>query len=164
LKISGVPVDPEGTNMSYSQPDDIVTIALHLADGTFVSGEIRCWDNDPLASKPGRVRLCLEFQGRSLQAGAENAFHAFCALRHQLEADKIRPCCYGASKNVYPSGMCLDMGQGYVAYKLSLGDHARKANLVNIFDTGEDVDPATVEEQATFYQQWLASLPGASST
>ena len=150
--------------MPLPEPDYAAAITLRKADGSSVAGEIRCWHDDPLASEPDQVRLCLEFEGRSIQASAGDAFNALCALRHQLEAYQMRPCCYGASKNVYPSGMCLDMGQGYTAYKLYLGEYGRIANLVGIFDTGDDVDPATVEEQAMFYDEWLASSPKASPT
>ena len=76
-------------------------------------------------------------------------------IRRELETDRILLHCYGASRNVYPSGMGRDMGAGLKAYKLTIGKRARMEDLVFIFDTGNDVEPATVSAQKEFYERWL---------
>lgn len=85
-------------------------------------------------------------------------FAAMCQIRKELEVEGWRPICYGSSRNVYPSGMCRDMGRGLQAYKLQLGRRAVTADLVGIFDNGPDVEPASLEEQEQFWHEWLQSL------
>jgi hypothetical protein len=65
--------------------------------------------------------------------------------------------CYGASLNVYPSGMGRDMGAGLMAYRTTIGKVPELADLVNIFDEGPDFIPATVAQQEEHYQEWLRS-------
>src|SRR5947208_2529120 len=70
-------------------------------------------------------RLRLEYPGGELTAEAFDYFEALCQVRGELKKDGWRPVCYGASKAVYPSGMCRDMGGGLNAYRLQLGRPAR---------------------------------------
>ena len=53
--------------------------------------------------------------------------------------------CYGASRSVYPSGMCRDMAAGLEAYNMQMGKPAGLEDMVNIFESGPDVEVATVE-------------------
>lgn len=84
-------------------------------------------------------------------------FEALCRVREDLEATfGLRPDCYGASRDVYPSGMARDMGLGLKAYKSVIG-RKMDANLVNIFETGTDVEPASVADQRAFAEAcWKA--------
>jgi hypothetical protein len=66
--------------------------------------------------------------------------------------------CYGASLNVFPSGMARDMGGGVMAYKLTLGQRGRMQDLVCIFDTGPNVQPTTVASQREYFDGWLKSF------
>ncbi len=94
---------------------------------------------------------------RAWRRAAGDYFAALALVRRDLEADGWLLSCYGASRNVYPSGMARDMGLGLKAYKQQPGRHARREDLVDIFTTGPDVDPASVDEQEAFHNQWLAS-------
>jgi len=49
------------------------------------------------------------------------------------------------------------MGRGLKAYKLALGKHANRADLVDIFDEGTDVVPTDVDAQEQFFRDWLGS-------
>jgi len=101
--------------------------------------------------------LSLTYRDQTISVQASDYFEALCQIRLQLEAQQIQLLCYGASRNVYPSGMARDMGQGLRAYKLTMGKHAAMADLVDIFTTGTDIQPVTVEEQRLFYESWLTS-------
>jgi hypothetical protein len=103
----------------------------------------------------GLVSLKLQYPGGEVTGHAPDYFGALCQIRVELEAAGWRPLCYGGSRNVYPSGMCRDMGRGLKAYKLQLGRPAALTDLVQIFDTGPDVEPSSVEEQKQFWQAWL---------
>ena len=95
-------------------------------------------------------------RGRRFEASAGDFFEALCQIRRQLEPESLIPFCYGASLNVYPSGMSRQMSGGTVAYRLTLGE--RSSDSVNIFKAGPDVTPVSVDIQKSFYADWAASL------
>ena len=53
--------------------------------------------------------------------------------------------------------MARDMAQGLSAYRMTTGKHVSGRDIVEIFDSGPDVIPVTVETQREFFQDWLAS-------
>lgn len=46
---------------------------------------------------------------------------------------------------------------GLKAYRLTKGAHTRMTDLVEIFETGPDVTPASVDAQEAFWSEWLAT-------
>ena len=104
-----------------------------------------------------RCLLTCRYRDKTISSDSTDFFEALVSIRRQLQADGLAPYCYGASLNVFPSGMARDMGQGLKAYKLTLGKHAKSADLVDIFDEGIDVAPADVDAQEQFYRDWLVS-------
>jgi hypothetical protein len=104
-----------------------------------------------------RCLLTCRYRDKTISSEATDFFEALISIRRQLQRDGLVPYCYGASLNVFPSGMARDMGQGLRAYKLALGKHAKIADLVDIFDEGTDVVPADVDAQEQFYRDWLGS-------
>ena len=103
-------------------------------------------------------RLQCEYRDKTVESTAPDFFQALCNVRNRLADDGLIPFCYGASLNVYPSGMARSMGGGLKAYKLTLGKQAMTADLVEIFAEGPDVIPASVEVQEQFFRNWLAAL------
>ena len=101
--------------------------------------------------------LALRFLNNELKAEESDYFESMCRIREQLECFGFRPYCYGASRNVYPSGMCRDMDSGAKAYKMRVWAAARLEDLVSIFDSGPDVEPVCVSEQRAFFERWLSS-------
>jgi hypothetical protein len=104
-----------------------------------------------------RCRLRCEYRDKAVESTATDFFQALCNVRGLLAKDGLIPFCYGASLDVYPSGMARDMGGGLRAYKLAVGRHTRIDDLVDIFAEGPDVIPASVSAQEEFYRDWLAS-------
>jgi hypothetical protein len=104
-----------------------------------------------------RCLLVCRYRGQTISSEESDFFEALVSIRRQLQADGLKPYCYGASLNVFPSGMARDMGQGLKAYKMVLGKHVNGADLVGIFDEGPDVVPADVEAQEQFFREWLGS-------
>jgi hypothetical protein len=82
-------------------------------------------------------------------------FECLIDLRRELAKYNCRPLCNGARLDVYPSGMCRDMGSGGIAYVLKLGQPAELDNIVHIFDYAEPESIASIEEQLNFYESWL---------
>jgi hypothetical protein len=103
-------------------------------------------------------RLRFTFRGQIVEAEASDYFEAFCKIRLELEKEKIIPFCYGASLNVYPSGMARDMGKGLKAYRMTIGKDARTEDVVDIFADGPDVIPAYVKLQRDYWHEWRESV------
>ena len=102
-----------------------------------------------------RCHIGFSYRGRCVEAAAADYFEAFCQVRLELEREELIPYCYGASLNVYPSGMGRDMGAGLKAYKMTVGYYTRIQDLVDIFASGPDVIPASVLSQREFFEEWL---------
>jgi hypothetical protein len=106
--------------------------------------------------KGDKCHITFRYRDRVIEASAYDYFEAFCLVRARLEDEHLIPFCYGASLNVYPSGMCRDMGAGMKAYRMTIGKHVDpKKDLVAIFDQGPDVIPATISRQRQHFEEWL---------
>lgn len=84
-------------------------------------------------------------------------FECLIALRQELAKINYRPLCNGARRDVYPSGMCRDMGGGSSAYELKPGKHTENSDLVHIFDYANPELITSVEEQKRYYEAYLSS-------
>jgi hypothetical protein len=82
-----------------------------------------------------------------LRGMGPSLFEALCALRRALEPLGKTLGCAGACLHVYPSPMSLSMGEGRMAYKLTLGKQATREDLVDIFAPAADGSSATVDER-----------------
>ncbi len=89
--------------------------------------------------------VTLHCRGCDYEGVSWNLFDDLCKARLQLEPQGLIPVYYGASENVYPSGLCLDMGSGSRAY---LWGKKGPLCLVDIFATGPEVIPSTVADQS----------------
>jgi hypothetical protein len=105
----------------------------------------------------GLCRIIFRYRDKTLEADATDYFEALCKIRTQLESERLIPFCYGASLNVFPSGMSRDMSAGMTAYRLTLGKKPSRGDLVRIFDEGADVMPASVTLQKEHFDDWLKS-------
>jgi hypothetical protein len=106
----------------------------------------------------GQCRIVFRYRDRTIEECATDYFKAFCQVRLRLEEEKLIPFCYGASLNVYPSGMCRDMSAGMKAYRMTIGKQVDpKKDLVSIFAEGPDVIPASVTLQKEHFDDWLRS-------
>lgn len=103
----------------------------------------------------GSCNLTCNYRGKQIKASAEDFFEALRIIRLELEG--LIPFCYGASLNVFPSGMARSMATGKVAYKMQPGKHASKSDLKNIFSEGPDVIPASIAQQQEYFSDWASS-------
>jgi hypothetical protein len=102
--------------------------------------------------------LALSFSRSDFSASGTDFFEALLSLRRQTEPQGIRLNVYGASRNVWPSGMARSMGLGLKAYRMTKGKQALSKDLVNIFASGPDVEPVSIAEQEQFKNEWFDSL------
>jgi hypothetical protein len=106
----------------------------------------------------GICHIIFRYRDKTLEADAADYFEALCKIRTQLKIESLIPFCYGASLNVFPSGMSRDMSAGMTAYRLTLGKKPVRGDLVRIFDEGADVIPASVELQKEHFEDWRKSI------
>jgi hypothetical protein len=87
---------------------------------------------------------------------AHDLYVCFGMLRSDYP--KINFLCKGAKLNVHPSRVSSQMSSGLVAYELKLGKPSEENDLVRIFDYEDENINSNIEEQRTFYQNWIKSL------
>jgi hypothetical protein len=131
-------------------------IEIVSRDGLTISGEFTLWEEAP--ENPDQVRLDLHFAGEAVTAVADTFFEALTDIRKALEGRELRPKCFGACRDVYPSPMIRSMGSGEQAYRLKLSCQAKMEDLIPIFASNPEITPVSVEEQEEFYRKWLRSL------
>jgi hypothetical protein len=76
-----------------------------------------------------RCLLVCRYREKTISSEESDFFEALVSVRRQLQPHALIPYCYGASLNVFPSGMARDMRQGLKAYKLTLGKQAKNRQL-----------------------------------
>ncbi len=133
------------------------TIELVDSNGNLHQADMRRWDEAPDNEDEVLIEIAV---GDTIIRGASDRgyFHAFCEIRRQLEPLGMMPRCFAACENVYPSPMIESMGCGEKAYFLTLGMQARTRDLVEVFDTSEEICPVSVDQQKKFYELWIESL------
>ncbi len=119
-------------------------------------GIFRLWEESP--DDCDFVQLQLSFDGREIIKIENDFFSAMCEIRKEIEDDGLLIKCFGTAENVYPSPMLQNMGDGRKAYRLTLAIPAKTADIVDIFENGENLNHVTVQKQAGFYEKWLKSL------
>lgn len=99
-----------------------------------------------------------DFRGISVSGRADDFFEALTAVRQQLEMHGLLPLVWGASRDVYTSPMARDLSHGQLAWRLVPGCKPAKDQLLNIFESGADMQVVSVAEQRACFEHWLASV------
>src|SRR5690349_15878520 len=105
--------------------------------GGFLEGELEAWEESP--ADPDQVMVRIHLADLEMEKSADDFFSALAAIRAELDLRGIKLMIYGSSLNVYPSPMSRSMGAGEKAYRLRMGEQAKIADLISIFETGPDV-------------------------
>ncbi|MBR1281033.1 hypothetical protein JQ597_03165 [Bradyrhizobium sp. AUGA SZCCT0177] len=134
-------------------------IVVVLADGSRRSARVTA---DEILEVDKEIYRVFFEQGAETKVAEseEDFFEALKNLRHDLEKTGALLHCFGASENVYPSGMQKSMGPAILAYRMHIGSPALRKDIVNIFDADQTVVPSTVEQQKQFHERWIKSLSG----
>jgi hypothetical protein len=136
-------------------------ITVVLANGSRVPAKMTADEICAGGKEIYRISLEQGTEVRTAESG-EDFFEALKELRQELEKNGALLHCFGASENVYPSGMQRSMGPAVLAYKMRLGSPTSQQDIVSIFETDETVVPATVEQQERFVRRWLDSLTNSA--
>ncbi len=141
--------------MNNFQKSEIKVLKIQYDDGSIYDGEIHYYQ------QPSMPWLwIIEFTSpmiKKLKFTNRDVFECLTNLRQELVKYNCRVLCNGARIDVYPSGMCRDMGSGLVAYIFKNGESVSEKDLVSIFDYADPELIASVEEQYNFYITQLHS-------
>jgi hypothetical protein len=132
-------------------------ITIVLADGLRVPAKVIADEIYVEGKEVYRISLEQGTEAKAVESG-EDFFEALKQLRLDLEKTDALLYCFGASENVYPSGMQKSMGPAILAYKMRIGSPTSRQDIVNIFEADETVVPSTVEQQERFRERWIDSL------
>ena len=82
-------------------------------------------------------------------------FEALILLRLELEKIDGKIALNGSRRDVFPSGMSRQMARGLMAYQFRKGEKLTLDNLVDIFDSCNEIPLlTTVEEQKNCFLKW----------
>ncbi len=115
--------------------------------------ELGCRDWTDTVGRHTDCRIKLTWVDGIIEETSWHFFESFKQVRKRLAVQRLLPLCYGASRRVIITGMAIDMGLGRRIYRVNQeGEQFRP--VVDIFKTGEDVEPVSVEEQEQFQAEW----------
>jgi hypothetical protein len=134
---------------------ETIPVALSLPDGVQAVAQVEIRQVLPASLWTLTVR---EIELNSQTFSGRDLFEAMIELRRALEATGALLLCAGARPEVFPSGMSRGMGGGRKAYVTRLGQPARRADLVDIFEAAEVNAVDTVDAQSDFHARWVESL------
>ena len=132
-----------------------IQMSLRMKDKSLLQADLVLFEEAP--DNADMIQLEINIEGEKISCKSENWFDGLLDMRTYLEKKGIQICCNGAARNVYHSPMQQSMG-GTKAYKTYLGQQAKLANVVDIFEYEAELDFVSVEEQAKFHGDWMKSL------
>jgi len=108
----------------------------------------------------GTIPCRIKFE--HLELGSHNfegldIFDDFCNLRIFLEERNWMVLCNGARIDAYPSPMSRNMCGGLKLHCLTMGEPAKRSNVVHIFAEAPPEKLGTVREQYNYYRKWFGS-------
>lgn len=136
--------------------EQIIQIGLRTNSNKVEDAELYLYDED--SDNNEHVKLELHYCTRIIGCSEENYFDALTKLRGRLEQDGIQILCKGASRNVYPSAMQLNMGTGRSAYILTMHKQAMQRDVVDIFEPSNINECVSVDEQEQYFNLWTESF------
>lgn len=122
----------------------------HLLPATV---ELGCRDWNEATGRRTECRIKLQWAAGVIEETDWHFFESFKRVREKLALYGLLPICYGASRKIILTGMAIDMGLGRTAYRV--GENGQLIRpTVDIFKTGDDVEPVSVEIQEHFQNEW----------
>jgi len=110
------------------------------------------------------AKLEFSWPGGEVSGEGWNYQVALCKARERMAQYGLTPRCFGACRNLVQTGMCVDDGAATVGYLVRLGEPVHPSRLVNIFDRGDEMELASVTEQAAFKKEWIQSIQSGRRT
>lgn len=123
-------------------------------------GTVLKWWREPATSggSRGDCRVDCHVVGFSNFTGAgPDYFEALREARLAMEDAGLRPCCAGARRDTWASGMQRDMGQGLTCYVLSFPRTNVRPPVLGTFDVATPDVIGSVADQEAFQKAWMAT-------
>ncbi len=142
---------------SQQNNEPIIEQVTVFSDAMSTQALLKRWTEAP--ENEDAVKLSTEVNGLVYSTTSEDGFFdVLINIRNQLRDDGLKIAILGAGRNVYPSPMIARMGDGDLAYFLTMKKQALREDLVSIFTPCERDLIVSVAEQEAFYASWLKSL------
>ena len=141
-------------------PRTTIIVKVQFPDNSIYDSELVSYPRYRSFFRPGAY--CIELQVTGLgkfSSKSTDYFEALTQIRRELEAKQVRLLCWGARKDVWPSGMQRDMGGGMRAYQL-LEDGTNNPDARSIFEYAPPETIGTVDEQKKNAEQWYQKARG----
>ena len=107
-----------------------------------------------------RTTGALPTANHNFTGSSSDYFEALRKARLAMEDLGLRPCCAGARRDTWASGMQRDMGQGLICYVLSFPRTKIRHPVLGTFDAASPDVIGTVADQEAFHKAWVASQLG----
>lgn len=147
-----------------SRTVEVSEVRINSLDGEVREiGTVLRWWREATTSGAARAdcRVGCHVDGFGTFTGtSSDYFDALRKARLAMEDVGLRPCCAGARRDTWASGMQRDMGQGLVCYVLSFPRTKILPPVLGIFDAAARDVIGTVAEQEAFRKAWMASPLG----
>jgi hypothetical protein len=141
-------------------PRTTTTVKVQLPDESIVDAEMVDYPRYRSFFRAGACCIELQINGTGKFSSKSNDyFGALIEIRKGLEAKQIRLLCWGARKDVWPSGMQRDMGAGMTAYQL-LEDGTNNPDARSIFEYAAPETVGTIDEQKANAEAWYQKARG----
>ena len=135
-------------------PRTTKVVKVQLPDNSILDAELIYYPRYQSFLRAGACFVELDVGGvGKFSRKSNDYFGAFNMIRRELEKKQIRLLCWGARKDVWPSGMQRDMGAGLTAYQLLEGG-VNNPDARSIFDYAAAETIGTVDEQQQNAEKW----------
>jgi hypothetical protein len=152
--IEGAPQLMKGT------PRTAKVVKLQLPDNSILEANLVLHTRYRSFLRAGACFIELQAEGvGKFSKHSNDYFGALIKVRRELEAKGIRLLCWGARKDVWPSGMQRDMGAGMTAFQL-LEDGTNNPDARSIFEFAAPETVGTVDEQKANAEAWYRKARG----
>jgi len=104
-------------------------------------------------------KLRIDLNGQSYSAISSDAFSAMNKIRETTDELGIRFLIQGTKPNCWPSGMSAQMSNGTKCYVHAMKPKQyQNSDLVGTFDSADETDIGTLEEQIAFHKEWQKAI------
>lgn len=141
---------PDGKNTPTEQ-----VLAVQDRNGGFMEGQLLIYRN----VKPPRIEFTLSTTpALNFECTGRHFFECLTELRKKLENLGYIPLCNGSRIDVQIFRFDIEVLEGKNVHILTYGKIPTKEDKLYIFDSAESFLVGSINEQESFYQQWLQSI------
>lgn len=100
----------------------------------------------------------IDIENRVIKLNKRKFLDDLLYVRSEFEKMNCFILINGSRKDFVISGMSNQMSGGAKGYLVQIGEPGRRENLVNILEYADKSLIGTIEEQESFYKDWMSSI------